>query len=195
LSDLIQRTFRHFKDPRRAGSSVRTSCCPDQLFAVRHFDRDVIILCVRWYLRYKPSLRDLIEMMAERRRIAPCARRRPLACRLNTFTASQPWVCPSTRNNREAGRHPVLLGGLVTALATGIPRRRGGNEAVTTRYPPADRGLPPHCPRFASITVNAAILTMRLTVALEVRMLTGALTPNRNGPTATLLPAPVLSRL
>jgi transposase-like protein len=38
----------------------------DGLFAGRHFDRDVIILCVRWYLRYKLSLRDLVEMMAER---------------------------------------------------------------------------------------------------------------------------------
>jgi transposase-like protein len=38
----------------------------DGLFAGRHFDRDVIILCVRWYRRYKLSLRDLVEMMAER---------------------------------------------------------------------------------------------------------------------------------
>jgi transposase-like protein len=38
----------------------------DKMFAGRHFDRDVIILCVRWYLRYKLSLRDLVEMMAER---------------------------------------------------------------------------------------------------------------------------------
>ncbi len=38
----------------------------DKLFAGRHFDRDVIILCVRWYLRYKLGLRDLVEMMAER---------------------------------------------------------------------------------------------------------------------------------
>jgi transposase-like protein len=38
----------------------------DELFAGRHFDRDVIILCVRWYLRYKLSLWDLVEMMAER---------------------------------------------------------------------------------------------------------------------------------
>jgi hypothetical protein len=38
----------------------------DELFAGRHFDRDVIILCVRWYLRFKLSLRDLVEMMAER---------------------------------------------------------------------------------------------------------------------------------
>ena len=34
------------------------------LFAGRHFDRDVIILCVRWYLCYKLSFRDLVKMMA-----------------------------------------------------------------------------------------------------------------------------------
>jgi transposase-like protein len=38
----------------------------EELFAGRHFNREVITLCVRWYLRYKLSLRDLIEMMAER---------------------------------------------------------------------------------------------------------------------------------
>src|SRR5271154_5753768 len=37
----------------------------DELFKGRHFDRE-IILCVRWYLRYKLSFRDLVEMMAER---------------------------------------------------------------------------------------------------------------------------------
>jgi transposase-like protein len=36
------------------------------LFAGRHFDREVILLCVRWYLRYKVSFRDLVEMMGER---------------------------------------------------------------------------------------------------------------------------------
>ena len=38
----------------------------DDLFKGRHFDRDVIIVCVRWYLRDKLSFRDLVEMMAER---------------------------------------------------------------------------------------------------------------------------------
>jgi transposase-like protein len=38
----------------------------EELFAGRHFDREVIILCVRWYLRYKLSFRDLVEMMADR---------------------------------------------------------------------------------------------------------------------------------
>jgi transposase-like protein len=34
----------------------------DWLFIGRHFDREVIVLCVRWYLRDKLSLRDLVEM-------------------------------------------------------------------------------------------------------------------------------------
>ena len=38
----------------------------EKLFEGRHFDREVIVLCVRWYLRYKLSLRDLVEMMSER---------------------------------------------------------------------------------------------------------------------------------
>ena len=29
-------------------------------------DRSIIILCVRWYITYKLSYRDLVEMMAER---------------------------------------------------------------------------------------------------------------------------------
>ncbi|MEA3129426.1 MAG: transposase, family, partial [Paraburkholderia sp.] len=38
----------------------------DRLFNGRHFDREVIVLCVRWYLRSKLSFRDLVEIMAER---------------------------------------------------------------------------------------------------------------------------------
>jgi hypothetical protein len=38
----------------------------DGLFARWHFDREIIILCVRWYLRFKLSFRSLVEMMAER---------------------------------------------------------------------------------------------------------------------------------
>ncbi|BCH19749.1 hypothetical protein MesoLjLa_66000 (plasmid) [Mesorhizobium sp. L-2-11] len=36
------------------------------MFRGRHFDRSVILVCVRWYLAYGLSLRDLKEMMAER---------------------------------------------------------------------------------------------------------------------------------
>ena len=35
-------------------------------FKWRHFEAEIILLCVRWYLRYALSSRDLEEMMAER---------------------------------------------------------------------------------------------------------------------------------
>jgi transposase, IS6 family len=35
-------------------------------FKWRHFEAKIILLCVRWYLRYSLSYRDLQEMMAER---------------------------------------------------------------------------------------------------------------------------------
>jgi putative transposase len=38
----------------------------DAVFKGRHFDRSVILLCIRWYLAYNLSLRNLKEMMAER---------------------------------------------------------------------------------------------------------------------------------
>ena len=38
----------------------------EALFEGRHFDREIIIVCVRWYLRFKLSLHDLVELMAER---------------------------------------------------------------------------------------------------------------------------------
>jgi transposase-like protein len=36
------------------------------LFKGRHFEAEIIILCVRWYLRFGLSFRNLEEMMAER---------------------------------------------------------------------------------------------------------------------------------
>jgi transposase, IS6 family len=39
---------------------------PQNLFKWRHFQADIILLCVRWYLRYALSYRDLEEMMVER---------------------------------------------------------------------------------------------------------------------------------
>ena len=40
-------------------------------FKWRHFQPEIILLCVRWYLRYPLSYRDLEEMMA----VAGIARR------------------------------------------------------------------------------------------------------------------------
>jgi hypothetical protein len=38
----------------------------EKLFEGRHLDRQMIVLCVRWYLRFKLSFRNLSEMIAER---------------------------------------------------------------------------------------------------------------------------------
>jgi transposase-like protein len=37
-----------------------------ELFKGRRFDQEIIVLCVRWYLTFKLSSRDLVQMMAER---------------------------------------------------------------------------------------------------------------------------------
>ncbi len=36
------------------------------LFKYRHYQAEIILLCLRWYLRYSLSYRDLEEMMVER---------------------------------------------------------------------------------------------------------------------------------
>ena len=38
----------------------------DAIYLKQHFDSEIIVLCVRWYITYKLSYRDLVEMMAER---------------------------------------------------------------------------------------------------------------------------------
>jgi transposase, IS6 family len=37
-----------------------------QPFRWRHFEANIILLCVRWYLRYVLSYRDLEEIISER---------------------------------------------------------------------------------------------------------------------------------
>jgi len=37
----------------------------DDLFNGRLFDREIIVLCFRWYLRLELSFRDLVEMSAK----------------------------------------------------------------------------------------------------------------------------------
>jgi len=38
----------------------------EELFTGRHFDAEIVVLCVRWYLSFKLSYRDLVSMMSER---------------------------------------------------------------------------------------------------------------------------------
>jgi hypothetical protein len=37
----------------------------EDLFKGRHFDREIVVLCVRWYLSFRLSYRDLVAMMSE----------------------------------------------------------------------------------------------------------------------------------
>jgi len=45
---------------------MRRRPAPVDLFKGRHFDREIIVLCVRWYLSFKLSSRDLVQIMSER---------------------------------------------------------------------------------------------------------------------------------
>ena len=44
------------KTPRKALT------VPTKLFKGRHFNHDITLLCIRWYVTYKLSYRDLLEM-------------------------------------------------------------------------------------------------------------------------------------
>ena len=48
-------------------SQVTKPLARDQIYLKRQFDAEIIVLCVRWYITYKLSYRDLVAMMAERR--------------------------------------------------------------------------------------------------------------------------------
>jgi hypothetical protein len=39
----------------------------EEQFKGRHFNQEIVVICVRWYLNYKLSYRDLLAMMNERR--------------------------------------------------------------------------------------------------------------------------------
>ncbi len=52
-------------------------------FTWRHFEAEILLLCVRWYLRSALSSRDLEEMMAERGLLVDqttISRSRPALC-------------------------------------------------------------------------------------------------------------------
>jgi hypothetical protein len=62
----------------------------EALFKGRHFDGQIIILCVSWYTSFKLSLRDLVIMMADRGITL-------------THTTILRWVQHLCRNSRSAG--------------------------------------------------------------------------------------------
>ena len=38
----------------------------EEMFKGRHFDQEIVVLCVRWYLSFKLSFRDLVAIISER---------------------------------------------------------------------------------------------------------------------------------
>jgi transposase-like protein len=70
LRALVQTAWTQHSRWQIGGTTELTSAHEDgrtlQRPKGRHFDQEIIVLCVRWYLRYKLSFRDLAEMMAER---------------------------------------------------------------------------------------------------------------------------------
>jgi hypothetical protein len=128
----------------------------EELFAGRHFDREVIIVCVRWYLRYKLSFRDLVEMMAARglslahttilswvRRYAPelsNAQTKPISrSRENGLTCIEPQTRParllisgSAETGPSSSEGVLSEGGLARGSAAGTITPDG--YSATCRY-------------------------------------------------------------
>ena len=71
----------------------------DELFKGRHFDQDIVILCVRWSLRFELSFRCtqrmIVEWTIDRPRSAIISTRSPLRPRVRT--ALEPVRSPGRR--------------------------------------------------------------------------------------------------
>jgi transposase-like protein len=64
----------------------------DAIYRKRVFDADIIELCVRWYITYRLSYRDLVEMLAERG-VQVCHSTRSFYC-----------ICPRENRHKAASR-------------------------------------------------------------------------------------------
>ena len=126
-------------EPGRAQTKMEAG-----LFKGRHFDQGIIVLCVRWYLRYKLSFRDLAEMMAERGlSLAHTTIMRWIQCYVPEF--EKRW----NRFARPAGRGPgasmrptsksEAAGRIFTALSTKRKHRRFPASAPSGTSPPPPR--------------------------------------------------------
>ena len=70
----------------------------DELFEGHHSDSGTIMVFVRWYLRFKLTFRDLVEIMAER---GPSI--------AHSYVCQQPLLCMKARPTRIGSRlvsHP-----------------------------------------------------------------------------------------
>ena len=102
--------------------------CRHPMFKGRHFDQEIIILCVRWYVTYKLSYRDLAAMMLERGiSVAP-----------STIFSGSNGTCPSSRS---AGIDSLARSGGHGALTRPTSRSRANGvtyiERSTSRAVPS----------------------------------------------------------
>ncbi len=84
----------------------------EELFKGRHFDREIVILCVRWYLSFKLSYRDLVTMMGER----------GIAMAHTTISAVGPALLSRIRETLEAVRP---FGGRIVAHGRNLHPSKG----------------------------------------------------------------------
>jgi hypothetical protein len=80
----------------------------DAIYLKRHFDAEIIVLSVRWYITYKLSYRDLAAMMAERAVVV-------------SHTTIMRWVIrtrPSSRNVGVGSPNPSAARGESTRLTS-----------------------------------------------------------------------------
>src|SRR5919199_2037048 len=95
------------------------------LFRGRHFEAEIIVLCVRWYLRFGLSFRNLEELMAERnvsvdhvtiwrwvQRYAPELDQR---CRSELRMTNRSWRVDETYSGSRASG-PTYTGRLIPAV-------------------------------------------------------------------------------
>jgi hypothetical protein len=80
----------------------------DAIYLKRHFDAEIIVLCVRWYITYNLSYRDLAAMMAERAVVV----RTPPSC-AGLFATR-----PSSRSVGVGSRDPSAARGVSTRLTS-----------------------------------------------------------------------------
>jgi hypothetical protein len=109
----------------------------------RHFQAEIILLCVRWYLRYSLSYRDLEEMMRERglliehttiyrwvQRYAPELEKR---CRPHLKTTGDSWRLDETQAIRDRVRcdRSISLASKPSSLKKG---RQRSSETESGRF-------------------------------------------------------------
>ncbi len=94
------------RNPLHAHKPTKPTKHQPKLFKYRHYEAEIILLCVRWYLRYSLSYRDLEEIMVERglsvdhttiyrrvQRYAPIFEKK---CRVRLRPTNDPWRLDET---------------------------------------------------------------------------------------------------